>query len=117
MATVNRRTTHDFVRLEITWDTTVKLHITWDRAGERITHSQHIDHELAGKILALAQVKERFSIGEWIEQVWQLAAGTSDPLQLLALMRNFPQAPEQKRIEHQPSARVKFKRRPPDDAT
>lgn len=111
MATVNRRTMHDFVRLEITWDTAVQLHITWDREGERITHSQRIDHELAGKILSHARPAGDDTIGEWVEKVWQLAAGTRDPIQLLELMRAFPQAPEPKRIEHQPSGRVKFRPR------
>lgn len=110
MATVNRRTTHDSVRLEITWDTIIQLHLTWDRAGERITHTQRVEHEIAAKILQHAHPAPNDTIGEWVEKIWVCAAGTRDPIELLKLLRAFPKPGEPKLIEHQ-SRRVKFKPR------
>lgn len=93
--TVNRRTEHDYVKLEITWEITTKLHLTWNRNGEKISYAQAIDPEVAAKLLSAARVPPgEDTVGTWIEKVWKCAAQTKDPLELLALLRALPRPGE-----------------------
>jgi hypothetical protein len=107
--TVNRKTEHDFVTLAITWEITTKLNLTWNRNGEKISYAQAIDPELAAKLLEAARVPNgEPTIGQWIEKVWECAARTRDPIELLTLLRALPRPGE-------PKPKILPRYRPPAD--